>query len=226
MQLPRHLSAVVFDMDGLLIDSARVHTEALVHVAKQLGYEVSDHLHKEWVGLMGFELKQQLIQCFGSEFPLELYYKQVHEYFSQRMEQGAPLKAGSIELLDVLKGLNLPCALATSASRETALHHLSKTNILSYFRAIVTRDDVAKSKPYPDVYLEAARQLEAESSECLALEDSYNGIRAAHAAGMMPIMVPDTLAPTAEMYEKCITIADDLYVVRNHLINIRAMSRL
>ncbi|MES2206403.1 MAG: HAD family phosphatase [Pseudomonadota bacterium] len=220
MQLPRHLAAVVFDMDGLLIDSARAYTEALVNVAKQLGYNIPDSA--QWVGLMGFELKKRLIENFGAQFPLELYYKQVNEYFNERMEQGAPLKEGSIELLDFLKSIQLPCAVATSASRETAFHHLSKTNIISYFQVVITRDDVAKSKPHPDVYLEAANRLGVEASECLALEDSYHGIRAAHAAGMMPIMVPDTLPATPEMHEKCITIAESLHAVKNHLLQVSA----
>lgn len=122
------------------------------------------------------------------------------------------VKPGALELLSLLEQRGTPRAVATSSGRAKARHHLEAASIAARFDA-VTRDDVACGKPYPDLYLRAARELGAAPSRCLALEDSYNGIRAAHAARMPVVMVPDLLPPTDETRALCAAIVADLGAV-------------
>ena len=97
------------------------------------------------------------------------------------------------------------------SSRRTTERHLGQAGLLSHFRALATRDDVERGKPHPDLYLEAARRLGVAPGRCLAFEDSNNGLTAAHAAGMMAVMVPDIAPPTDEVRAKCMTVLPDLH---------------
>src|SRR5207302_1685493 len=119
------------------------------------------------------------------------------------------VKPGAVELLDAAESARLPRAVATSSSRAKAMHHLRAAGIVDRFDAVVTRDDVVRGKPHPDLFLRAASALAIAPARCLALEDSYNGVRAAHAAGMPVIMVPDLLPATEEMRGLCHAILDD-----------------
>ena len=125
----------------------------------------------------------------------------------------AGVKAGAIELLDFLRQHRLPLAIVTSSSQATVKKHLGRAGLLDRFDAIATRDDVVRSKPYPDVYLEAARRLGVAAENCIAFEDSNTGLTAAHAAGTMAIMVPDIVPPTEEVRAKCLQVVPDLVAV-------------
>lgn len=128
------------------------------------------------------------------------------------------LKPGVLELLDTLDQLRLPRAIATSSSRQTVERHLTAHDLASRFDVIVCRGDYEAGKPAPDPFLKAAERLGVEPRLCLALEDSYNGIRSASSAGMMTIMVPDLLDPTDEIRGLCTLVAADLHEVRGLLI--------
>ncbi len=105
-------------------------------------------------------------------------------------------------------------AVATSTVRRIAEHHLKRAGLLDHFSAVCTREDVARGKPHPDLFLKAASHLGVRAERCLVLEDSYQGVRAAHAAGTMPIMVPDLLPATDELRGLCIAVVRDLHEVR------------
>jgi HAD superfamily hydrolase (TIGR01509 family) len=132
-------------------------------------------------------------------------------------EGGIALKAGVVEILDALDALGMPRAIATSSPHASVEHSLRPHGLPARFNAIVARGDYPRGKPAPDPFLTAAERLGADPADCLALEDSHNGVRAAHAAGMMTIMVPDLLDPTEEMQSLCVRIARDLHEVRELL---------
>jgi HAD superfamily hydrolase (TIGR01509 family) len=151
---------------------------------------------------------------FGKDFPVQLYFETADVYLAGFVDTGLlQLKAGVSELLTLLEARNIRKAVATSSSRQKAERQLERVSLLDRFEAIVTRDDVARGKPNPDLFLRAAEKLETSPERCLVLEDSYNGVRAAHAAGMRVIMVPDLLQPTMEMEAKAYRIVASLHAV-------------
>jgi HAD superfamily hydrolase (TIGR01509 family) len=125
------------------------------------------------------------------------------------------LKAGVVELLDDLDALGLPRAIATSSTHASVERQLG--GMTGRFQAVVAHGDYARGKPSPDPFLTAAERLGVVPSACLGLEDSHNGVRAAHAAGLMTIMVPDLLEATEEMRGLCVAVAETLHDVRDLL---------
>jgi len=208
---PKPVKAVLFDMDGLLIDTEAVYTEALQAAAAAMGLEMSLSFCHSMIGLPSLVCDGMIQDLYGPDFVLETFGAHFDVHTHRRLETGVPVKAGAVELLDFLKQHRLPLAVATSSSQATVKKHLGRAGLLDRFGAVATRDDVARSKPDPDVYLEAARRLGVAPESCVAFEDSNAGLTAAHAAGTMPIMVPDIVPPTEEVRAKCLQVVPDLH---------------
>jgi len=217
MALPRPVKAVVFDMDGLLIDSEVVYTEALLAEALARGRDLPLSVVKGMIGHTWASSAVLLAEHFGPDLDTDDYRDRVVERFYALNEAGVALKAGVLEMLDHLDVAGLPRAIATSGRRVDVEHHLGGHNLLGRFHAILAYGDYPRSKPHPDPYLKAAAALGVDPADCLALEDSHNGVRAAAAAGMMTVMIPDMLDPTEEMRSLCVRIAADLHEVRGWL---------
>jgi HAD superfamily hydrolase (TIGR01509 family) len=217
MIFPRQIRAVVFDMDGLLIDTEVVIRGAMRAAAIDFGAELPDAVFIRMVGLTiaaGDEVAQA---HFGPDFPLAAYNAEVTRRAHAVFEVEDLLKSGVREIIDHLEGLGIPKAVATSSPPEAVRRHLAPAGLYDRFQTIVARGDYPRGKPNPDPYLVAAQRLGVEACDCLALEDSHNGVRAAHAAGMMTVMVPDLLEPTDEMREKCVAVMQSLHEVRRAL---------
>ncbi|MGH7056960.1 MAG: HAD family hydrolase [Acetobacteraceae bacterium] len=217
MNLPGPVEAVILDMDGTLHDTEGVYHSALMRAVAAVGFSVSEEFCDRLIGIPGKETDQMIREHLGPAFPFDEYDRRYAEHCELLLGEGIGLKPGALALLDHLAESGLPRAIATSASRRAAGLHLERSGLARHFDVVVTRDDVARGKPYPDIYLEASRRLGVAAERCLAVEDSFNGIRAAHAAGMMTVMVPDRLAPSAEMRAVCACIARDLDEVRGLL---------
>lgn len=213
MVFPRQILAVVFDMDGLLIDSEGLVREGMIQAATNLGFTMSIPLCASMIGLPEAQGIRKIREHFGPDFPLEGYLAEERRQIDLLLTEGIALKTGVLEILDHLDQRALPRAVATSSSRRSAREHLTHNGIFDRFDAIVAREDVEHHKPNPDPFLKAAALLGVAPRNCLALEDSHNGVRAAHAAGMMTVMVPDLLEPTDEMHDKCVLIAESLHHV-------------
>jgi HAD superfamily hydrolase (TIGR01509 family) len=155
---------------------------------------------------------------FGADFPLVDFIKAVGQLNRERHADGVALNAGVVELLDHLDALAIPYAIATSSAPAMVERNLGHHGLTARFKTTVARGDYERGKPSPDPFLKAAERLGVAPEHCLALEDSHNGVRAAHAAGMMTVMVPDMLAATAEMQALCVAIEEDLHAVRARLI--------
>jgi HAD superfamily hydrolase (TIGR01509 family) len=207
------VEAVIFDMDGTLIDSESVYIAGMQEAARSLGVEMPLDFCHSMVGLPGPTCNVMIQQLYGAAFDLAGFRGVYSGVVRRLLAERIPVKAGVVELLDFLGGQGLPCAVATSAARATAEHHLGRAGLLDRFAAIVTRNDVEHAKPAPDLYLEAARRLGMAPHGCIAFEDSSIGIAAAHAAGMRAIMVLDILPPTDEARAKCLHVAQDLHEV-------------
>lgn len=193
MSLPRRPRAVVFDLDGTLIDSEALVKEAHFAACEQMGVTMSEAQFLALVGMHREANDLQLRAYYGDDFPLDEFIAKTRAHVGDRV---APLKAGALELMQTLDELALPFALATSSRRPWVDKHFAAHGLNQRFRAVVTRQDCVEGKPHPEPYLNASRLLGATPSEVLALEDSYAGVASAHAAGCMTVMVPDLLLPT------------------------------
>lgn len=201
-------------MDGLLLDTERMAWRGLALAFERMGFEMSDALFLSLIGLPTDESTARVAAYCGPTFSEERYYTEVRRAMGEVRADGIPVKPGVVDLLGVLEEAGLPRAVATSTRREPAHRHLEDTGLKPRFQAIRTRDDVERGKPSPDLFLAAAEALGLDPSRCLALEDSHNGVRAAHAAGCDVIMVPDLLEPVDDITALCLAVHDDLHQVR------------
>ena len=217
MSLPRQVRAVVFDMDGLLVDTEQVVYRAMRRTAGGLGREMPLGTFQRMVGLQHAASELILQEHFGPGFDLDAWAAEISRHFREELDAGIALKAGAVEILDHLDAVNLPRAIATSSSLVAVRQSLGPHSLVDRFHALITRDVQTQGKPHPEPFLKAAEALGVAPEDCLALEDSHNGVRAAAAAGMMTIMVPDMLDPTEEMRTLCVRIARDLHEVRDLL---------
>jgi len=214
VHLPRPVKAVVFDMDGLLVDTEQVVFQAMAAACRGCGHEMPFELFKRLVGLPGHVSDPMVVEHFGDGFDLAVWREGVSHHFEAIAAAGIALKAGVVELIDCLDVRGLPRAVATSSTRRAVDHSLGQHGLVDRFGAIISRELQTHHKPHPDPFLKAAAALGVAPEDCIALEDSHNGVRAAAAAGMMTIMVPDLLDPTEEMHGLCVRIARDLHEVR------------
>lgn len=190
--------AVIFDMDGLLVDSERSTRRVWQASTVDCGFELPDDIYLTLIGLGADEAERVLERRFGAGFDLSTFRgRRVERMRELLASEGIPFKPGARELLAWVAAARLPCALATSSAREEVHERLG--DVARVFATITTRQDVPRGKPSPDIYLAAAASLGVPPWRCLALEDSFAGVRAAAAAGMPVLMVPDLAAPTEEV---------------------------
>jgi HAD superfamily hydrolase (TIGR01509 family) len=215
--LPRAVEAVVFDMDGVLVDSECLFRDAMMEVSREQGRELPQAIFMRMVGGPRDQNRLVVLEHFGADFDFETWITAANARALARMVDGLDLKPGALELMDQLEGAGIPKAVATSAGRSAVERELGPAGLIPRFAAIVTRDDCDRGKPHPDPFLIAAERLGVAPEACLALEDSHNGVRAAAAAGMMTIMVPDLLEPTEEIRALCLAVLPSLHEVRRLL---------
>lgn len=184
-------AAILFDMDGLLIDSERVALASVDVAAQRLSIEFPAHVAQRLIGLGRDNGTVVIRNALGEDFPVaEFWQTWSHEYL-MRIEEGVPAKHAVAETLEHLAAMNVPMAVATSTETPWARKKLLKAGVHHFFDHIVGRDQVAHGKPSPDLYLEAASRLRQRANECWAFEDSLPGITAALAAGARTHWVPD-----------------------------------
>jgi HAD superfamily hydrolase (TIGR01509 family) len=217
MSLPRTVKAVVFDMDGLLVDTETLIFHAMERASADIGAEIPFAVFQRMVGLQDAHSDLIVVEHFGPGFDLESWSRAVRVYADEERHAGVALKAGVVEIVDYLDRVGLPRAIATSSSLKAIQRNLTPHGLLDRFQALIPRDVQTQGKPHPEPFLKAAEALGVDPADCLALEDSHNGVRSASAAGMMTIMVPDMLDPTEEMRTLTVRIARDLHEVRELL---------
>lgn len=213
MQL-KPFKAAIFDMDGTILDTELVFRSIVFEVAGELGFEMTDAVHKAMVGSSHETTNRLLIDTYGVAFPYTVFDEKCRVMMRERMHVDVPVKAGAREILSELRGRGIPTAIATSSRNAHATAHLGAARLIDMFDTIVTRDDVANPKPHPEPYLMAAGRLGIEPAHCLALEDSHTGVRAASAAGMQTIMIPDLVGPNDEIRQLCFAVMESLHHVR------------
>ncbi|MDP1584383.1 MAG: HAD family phosphatase [Bradyrhizobium sp.] len=209
-----NIEAVLLDMDGTLLDTEKVYFESLMTGLEACGYtDDTAALCHSMVGVPGPECEVMLREYYGEDFPFARLDQIFRARFDEILKAGLPLKKGAVELLDALQEAKCPMAIVTSSSRRSADRHLTLAGIRARFGMVLTRDDVTRGKPSPDLFLMAAARLGVKPEFCLAVEDSNPGVAAAHAAGAITIMVPDIVPPTEESRAKCAAVLPDLNVL-------------
>ena len=209
--------AVVFDMDGVIFDSEALVIRTWKIVAEKYGFLGVEQVCRKCLGTNAAATRRIFLDFYGEDFPYDEYKAEMSALFHLEAEGGKlPKKPGVCELLRYLKTKGVKIGLATSTRKQVVLKELREGGILSFFDVIVCGDMVKKSKPDPDIYLEACSRLHVKPSDCFAIEDSYNGIRAACRAGMKAIMVPDLAEPTEEMEKLAEKILPSLFEVEKY----------
>jgi HAD superfamily hydrolase (TIGR01509 family) len=189
---------VIFDMDGLLVDSERTTRTVWQSATSDCGFVLTDETYLTLIGLGADEAEQVLARQFGEAFGVSAFRERRLARMQALVESGgAPLKPGAREIVAWVASLRLPVGLATSSRRSEVRERLR--DLTDLFTTITTRDNAARGKPHPDIFLAAAASLGVPPPECLAIEDSFAGVRAASAAGMQVVMVPDLAPPTTEI---------------------------
>lgn len=192
--------AVVFDMDGILFDTQKVYSKTWVEVAEILNIKDIEEPLFHCIGRNRADQEVILNKYYPEGFPFEEFYRLKNEIFDRHIEEdGIPLMKGTKELLEYLDEVGAKVAIASSSRKDVVMHHLHQTGLSGKFQKIIGGDMVAHSKPNPDIYLKACDELGINPEDTFAVEDSYNGIRAAASAGMKTIMIPDMQPPTEEI---------------------------
>lgn len=210
--------AVVFDMDGVIFDSEKLICDIWAEYAQEIGLENIDEIILKCIGVNDSATRKIMYEAYGDDFAYDEHLKVISKRYHSIADNGKlPVKPGVFNLLDYLKSKNIKMAVASSTRVQTVTNQLTAAGFADYFDYIIGGDMVAKSKPEPDIFLEACRKLGANPAKSFVIEDSYNGIKAGVNAGMRPIMVPDLLPATDEMREKSFAVKKDLNEVKSLL---------
>lgn len=208
------IKAVIFDMDGLMIDSERVTFEGYVIECEKLGLTMEEEFYKQVLGLPLPTVFEMFYEKYGRSFPMEKVLGEVHRYMDDRFQrEGVPVKEGLRELLEYLKDNGYKTIVATSSNRDRVDRILKQTGLAEYFDDSICGDEIERGKPNPDVFLKACEKAGTAPGEAIVLEDSEAGIQAGFSAGIPVICVPDMKYPREGFREKAARIVDSLTVV-------------
>lgn len=214
-----NIKAVLFDMDGLMVDTESLATEAFIHSAKKQGYDMTK---EETLMVLGFTTKS-IYEFWENYFKnSDVSGKQLvddhYKYIENVLFTTGPKKMSYIEeLLKYLKENNYKVAVASSSNMNHIINNMEKTGLKKYIDEFASGAEVRNGKPAPDVFLLAAERLGVEPKKCLVLEDSKAGVIAGSSAGAKVIMVPDMFKPDDECKEKAYKIVNNLGEVINML---------
>ena len=197
------IKAIIFDMDGLMIDSERVTFECYQEILKGMNLTMDEEFYKTLLGKPLKGIYQRFYDVYGNDFPIEDVIKDVHALMAQRFEtEGVPVKTGLKSLLEYLKTNNYKTIVATSSNRDRVDTILAQAQITDYFDDSICGDEVTKGKPNPEVFLKSCQKLGVSVDEAIVLEDSEAGIQASYDAGIKVICIPDMKYPEKQYEEK------------------------
>ncbi|MEM8767402.1 MAG: HAD family phosphatase [Pseudomonadota bacterium] len=213
--MPERPAGVLFDMDGLLLDSERLARDAFLAACAEAGQIVTLEVYHRCIGTTAEATRQLLLDAYGENFPFAAVEARWSAHYHARLADGpVPVKAGARALLTTLRERAVPLALVTSTRRPLAEGKLEATELLEFFHCLICGGDTERGKPAPDPYLAAASSLGLDPARCWALEDSGNGVRAALGAGCTVFQIPDLVTPGPELQDLGHRILDSLTEVR------------
>lgn len=216
--------AVIFDMDGTIFDSERLVLECWKRIGEKYGIPDIGEVFMKCIGTNKVRTREIVDEHYGTTFPYEKFSAESSALFHEITEkEGLPVKAGAREILTYLREENIPLGLASSTRLAVVTQELKDAGLYECFQTVVGGDLIKSSKPAPDIYLLTCECMGVTPGKAYAIEDSYNGIRSAHSAGLRPIMVPDMMPATEEMRGLSEAVFEDLFQVKEYFEkNLRA----
>ena len=206
------IKAIIFDMDGLMIDSERVTFECYQERLKDMNLTMDEEFYKTLLGKPIKGIYQRFYDVYGNDI------QDVHQLMAERFEtEGVPVKKGLVELLHYLKDNNYKTIVATSSNRDRVDKILAQAKITEFFDDSICGDEVTKGKPNPEVFLKSCQKLGVNVDEAIVLEDSEAGIQASYDANIKVICIPDMKYPEKQYEEKTFKILKDLTEVTVYL---------
>ena len=213
-----NIKAFIFDMDGLILDTERIAFKSYKEALKEYGYDFTEAFFLTLIGTNVKLTKELCLNRYGSWFPFDLLHENHNKITEEYIKKnGVPLKEGVNELIDYLKENDYKIALATSSDREKAEYLLELVKIKDKFDYIICGNDIVNSKPNPEIFLKAAENLKVEPKECIVIEDSKFGVKAAVNAGMKAINVPDMKMPDSEVKSMAFKKFNNLLEVKEYI---------
>lgn len=217
MPFPAPIRAILLDLDGTILDTETIFVGAMLAALADTGIVLPERVVHAMIGLPGKEVIALLTAELGPGFHYPSFQPLYAAHRDARIKAGIPIKPGVEALIDRATEAGLPLVVATSSARDGARDKLGNAGLLGRFAHVITRDDVEAPKPHPALFLKAAAAAGHPPAACLAVEDSHVGVRAAHAAGAMTVMVPDMVPCTDEIRALCLHVVPDLHAVRDLL---------
>ena len=215
------IKAVLFDMDGTVFDTEVIYRRCWFRAAEDVGFDEDMDLFFERVGGLNLtDMADLFHRVYGDSVPFEVLWARWLACIDDEMACDVlPFKAGAPEILFALKEQGIKIALVTSSGHKTVARYLQMSRLESVFDVIMTGDRVTHGKPHPEIFLSAAEKLGIAPEHCVVIEDSPNGIKAGHAAGMYTVMVPDLHPCTKELeallWHRCDTLSDLIPLIEN-----------
>ena len=193
------VKTVIFDMDGVILDTERICLETWKLAGREYNLDNAEQVYRICVGMNKADTLSVLENRYGCGFNAENFMRRTSELFCViEKEHGIPLMPGVLEALNYLKP-KYRLALASSTRKAVVSKQLTDAGVIEYFEALTCGDEVAHSKPDPEIYIRACKSVDTPVENCVAVEDSPNGIKSAYSAGLKTIMVPDMIQPPEEL---------------------------
>lgn len=202
--------AILFDMDGLLLDTEKVCLDSFVETRRQFSLSDSPDVFMRCVGVRLPECDRIIQESLPDQVAFKDFNDTWRERISATLRHDIPLKAGALQLFQILASKGYLMGVATSTQTEVAKSHLEKTGLLPFLGGVIGGDNVQEGKPNPEVYHKIAMHLGVSAADCVAFEDSETGTRAALASGATTVQIPDLIPPSAEMLKSGHVIAPSL----------------
>lgn len=204
MNIPK---LAIFDMDGLLFDSERIFMEEKNKVLRAYGYPARREDYVQTMGLAGENFYQKVRELYGDDYPADEISEKTRAAVNAYMEtRGVPLKPGILKLLRWFQEHGVCCCVASSTPKDAVAHYIALAGLDSYFSFLIGGEETARSKPAPDIFLAACAKGQTAPEDALVLEDSENGVRAALAAGIPVVCIPDLKRPAPELLQQAAAV--------------------
>ena len=214
------IKAVLFDMDGVIFDTEREYLKEWNKIFEKYGYEMKKEIYVSVMGRGRKKVKEIFKENFGDDLPIEEMYIEKDKMLKEAIENNeVPLKQGALELLEFLKKNEYKTALATSAKKDRVKSQVTHAKINNLFDAIVCADDIVNSKPDPEIFLKAAEKVNIKPENCIVIEDSEAGIRAAFNAGMIAFHVKDLKEADESIIKYCDKNFENLIEIKKYIEN-------